>query len=262
MQTPNLKDCYKFHRYRHHSASDALTLARKDVEAGTVRYASSGRAIGYGTAGQPFKAYGSDHMRWIESLADCGLRFVGYADKLNDNIRHTGWFTDEFQSETVRGCVLQMAGRNKRARFIAAYEDPYNPDTFAADFSDIETGDIGHWYCEGQNDDAIRTVARWADGLAERMAEESREHDYAWQRGREFHEYGEELTELRGNTRALIADIRAMRHNKVCEYPAAAMAVENELDRILAKMKTLKIKRSELLDECGDHDAFKDGANA
>lgn len=146
--------------------------------------------------GKTFSAYGSDSMRWIEQPESVGLRFVGYADEIIERMRHTGWFTDNYQDETARGAVYQLPARDGKPRYVYGYNDMYNEGAACLSF-DI-TAD---------KEDA----ARWADNITERMAIESREDCAKFQAEQRLEEIADELTESRQGTLALISEIKAKR---------------------------------------------------
>ena len=66
-----------------------------------------------GSYGPAFKHCGKGY-RHVENCVAAGLRFVGYADKINDRIRHKGWCVDEFGDDVMRGVVYQLPARNGR----------------------------------------------------------------------------------------------------------------------------------------------------
>ena len=105
-----IKELYGWHRARGKTARAAIVAAREDIFANAKRY---GREV---TGWNPAAKDGS---RWIESLEGAGLRFVDYADKLA-RLDHTGWYCDSFESDTFRGCVLQLTGHDGRAQAARA----------------------------------------------------------------------------------------------------------------------------------------------
>jgi len=74
-----------------------------------------------------------DNLRWVEDTAH--LRRVGYADEIAD-IRHTGWFTDDFQEETYRGVVFRLT---KLRGYLVGYEDPNNDGAARLQFCDADS---------------------------------------------------------------------------------------------------------------------------
>jgi hypothetical protein len=101
--------------------------------------------------------------RWIENASD-GLRFVGTANALAPRVvKHTGWYMDDAQDQTVTGAVWQLPARHGKPQYVGGYINPYNADWAFICFDDI-------------TDDPITAVV-WGDHMAECMAEQSREDD-------------------------------------------------------------------------------------
>lgn len=241
------------------NAVESLRRARADAAAVKTRYLSSLPA-GYGTSGKPFAAYGSKHMRWIESPATAGLRFVDYADKLAE-LGHTGWYLQNGDyTESVRGVVYSMAARDGAERFVGGYADPYNDGPVCLDFSDIRDSD--------------RDAARAADHIAERMAKETREYEAAYQAGARWADLGTEIESSRATVKALLAERKAARSAKLLTYPTICAAIRTAVRNALgdienARQERAKLKDGEWLNEyfpgffTGDQrlvDAFNEGA--
>jgi hypothetical protein len=110
---------------------------------------------------------GGSTMLWVE---DHFGRTHRWCDEVCRYIRHTGWFTNEFQdsSETARGLVVRMTGRNGKELFMAAIADPYNYDRKRM------TGPIMLCLDETYADETDCACA--ADSLAEFYAESEREY--------------------------------------------------------------------------------------
>ena len=184
--------------------------------------------------GKPFQS-GSDTLRWVECPERMGLRFVGFADKLVRNAKHTGWYCDEFQDRTLRGVVYQLTGKAGRARYVYGYtssDDCYKvsePNGAALNLSDVTLGN-------GTEEDtqARRDVAMWADNVAERAAEAERDYQAAWSAGAHFTDTLYAVTALEAERRALLAEIRAMTPACKREHPAAFRAAEGRLRDVRA----------------------------
>lgn len=127
-------------------------------------------------------------VRWTESAAESGLRFVGWSDELA-RCGHTGWFTfpDGCPDDTLRGGVWQWPGRNGEALLVPGYAEfdgrsEINPGRAAIDLGDITRTNAS----TGEMDiDDMRDVARQADRLAEIAAEQERDYHDAWRAGRD-----------------------------------------------------------------------------
>jgi hypothetical protein len=233
---------YRWHR-RHTTgrnyarlAADCIAAARKDVAAGKTRYLSS-LPHGYGSSGKPFAAYGSNHMRFIETPSVAGLRFVGYADKVA-GIRHTGWYVQNDDcSETVRGVVFRMAARDGSERFVGGYQDPWNGSAdsdglVCLDFSDIRDN-------EGD-------AAYAADSIAERMAESSREYNAAWHAGSRYADLGEEIESSRETIKALLAERRAAKAARLLTYPTICETIRRSVRNALGDIREAQAERRKL----------------
>jgi hypothetical protein len=246
-QNETLKTNYRFHRQRGHIPSVARGFALADIAAKKERYLL------------PVSAYNpqweKENARWVESLSNAGLRFVGYADEIL-SLRHTGWYRDSFQDETLRGCVLQLPARDGCELFLPAYEDPCNPGTYAVCF-DVTRGERGGYY-DKEDQQAKRDAARAADSFAEHQAESEREWDEAWQKGNRYREYREEIETERDELRALVRELKTARVHS----PAICKALR---DTIRAKRSAMHRawKKSE---DCKEYifrefyAAFNDGA--
>ncbi len=189
------------------TAGEALNMARGYVEKHNPKsiYTSESVWQKIGGAGAAFRPNWSPSTlcRWIENPESVGLRLVGFADEINGAIiNHTGWFTNEFQDESLRGVVFQIPGRNGRARFLSGYADPNNPPAALVDLDIQESDD-----CRGDEsaaEEAKRDAARSADSLAESSAESERWYQESWQQGARARELaGEALATGHGATAAV-----------------------------------------------------------
>lgn len=249
-------DAYRYWRGRGKAAREARHLAKIDAFCRVDRYASS--KVGYGS-GQPFAAFGEKHMRWIESPRAAGLRFVGYADKLA-KLDGTGWYLDDYQDETARGVVYQMAARNGRAQFVAGYEDSCNGKAdrdgpACISFDDIHDGDMrdSSW----DDDSGAKEAAYSADHIASRMAEEERDYRRASAAGLRYRDLGEEVARIRSRALALIGEIKSHK-GAVCDAPAIVAALRDKLERMLDDIREAREERNRLLDDYGREAAFRD----
>lgn len=101
---------------------------------------------------------GGYHSR--EGIA--GLRRVEYADYISGaEIRHRGWFCDEFGGETIRGIVVRLT----HGRMLAGWS--------------MGEGMASAIECDEVFTDEIE-AARRADGLAESAADAEREYQTRW----------------------------------------------------------------------------------
>ncbi len=205
-------------------------------------------------------------MRWIESPAAAGLRFVGFADEISKAqhsraVDHTGWYLNEFQDESVRGAVWQMEARNGAPRFVAGYDDPYNgrADSDGAaciSFDEIFTGERGDDESPNHSGAAMEAAIR-ADGIAESMAETEREYQAASSAGFEYSELAGEISATRRQTIQLIRELKtAAKLISADSVRASCAALRATIKRNLDEIKEAREKRRELFDEFGSHDGF------
>lgn len=243
-----LLNAYKFHRATYPSGTPravalqaplALIAAHIDVAAGKARYPHGAR---HSALGAPFNG----GLRWSESPADIGLRFVGYADKLA-RIDHTGWFTDEFQDSTVRGVVYQLPGSNGAPRYLAGYDNADNGAAdkggpAAIDFSTVWEGLPGE---RPEEHGVVVDAARAADSLAERMAEKEREYQAASSAGFAWADRGEEIASDRAALRALLAERRQVKAAGAA-YPSICAALTDKARALISGIARLREERAEL----------------
>ena len=167
-----LIEAYKYHRNFSKLAHHALACARADVLAGTRRYTCQFAWQNRFNINQPHAAYGHKLLRWIEAPGDL-WRFAGtsYAIARDEGYGRDypkGWYTrhDDY-NETTSGVVYQLPARNGVPQYVAGYSDPDNNGPAVLSFDETFEDKM--------------EAARAANRLAELMAEESREHDEAWQ---------------------------------------------------------------------------------
>lgn len=200
-----------------------------------------------GGAGAPFKQ-GGDVLRRIESTADAGLRFVGWADELA-GLRHTGWHCDDEGRETLRGGVWQMPGKAGEARLVYGYAEfegrgEMNEGSAAVCVSDVVRVPMRGEFGNLDETDGARDAARWADGLAENAAEDRREYNVAYEAGRKAAELDAEAIEARGELLPLLAELRAIRRNPVAgNAPAVCKALRRTVDSLLETISAKRAKR-------------------
>lgn len=229
----------------------AVGLARGDVTANTRRYPRTNR---HTAPGAPF----NHGQRWCEDPAAIGLRFVGYADELAD-IRHTGWYTDEYQDSKIRGVVYQLPARDGQPVYVAGYDAPDNGEAnkggpAAIDFSTLWRGEVGGETADSDHYGEHRRAAYAADSLAENEAETERKYDRAWQAGSRWAERGEEIASIRRDAladlamrRAIAADMARVGVPKESrEWARACAMVSRRVADALASIAKLRKERAEL----------------
>jgi hypothetical protein len=184
---------------------------------------------------------GSDHLRWTEDPAACGLRFVGFADDIA-RVDHTGWYCDEFQDRTLRGVVYQLPARNGRTLYVYGYTSSDDcgtrgwPRAAALNFRDVTAGPAAD-----DQDDTRREVAVRADQMAETAAEREREYNAAWRAGQDFADANAQVAAAMAERRALLAEVRSMGKHCKRTHPVAYRAAEA---RIIALRATIADARA------------------
>jgi hypothetical protein len=110
-------------------------------------------------------------------------------------LKHNGWYTDNFQDETVYGVVLSLRTPHGRR---------YYPAISSKSF-DVTTVYIGDWF---EGDDAECEAARRADQYAESYAEDAREHDAQFQAEQQIEEARKEIKTTRRQILDLCKEIK------------------------------------------------------
>ena len=154
---------------------------------------------------------------------------------------HTGWYTDEFQSETIRAAVVELA-RFPGILFAATVESCGG--MISVDLTTWETvdfSDCGSDYdAEDSRRETARSVMRYADSTAESLAEDEREYQRKWRIENDISENRETLKTLRGEIRALARELKRLCPSPLAgEYPAAASAVRGKLSGMLRERAEL-----------------------
>ncbi len=241
---------YKYHRNCKLLAHHALARARADVLAGTRRYTCKFTWQERHNINQPHAAYGHKLLRWIETPSEL-WRFTGTVYDIaraegygRDYPR--GWYTrhDDFD-ETTSGVVYQLPARNGVPQYIAGYSDPCNDGPAVLSFDETFEDKM--------------VAARAANRLAELMAEDSREHDEAWQAGNRFADLGREVQELRRDLLATIREAKEAAKTLRGTFPKLCETLQSSIRRELRDVRKLRGKRAELQSEFGRHEGFLEG---
>lgn len=161
---------------------------------------------------------------WLSGAEDPEVCDVWAGSKFLD---HRGWFTDSFQSETIETMAVCLKRFPKLVFYGVKSEGGIR--VHLAEFEEV--GD--------SIDDAVKEIIRSNDSTTEREAEESVEENDRWNAEQRKEEAKSELVNVRGQVRALIADLR-----KACpmvgEYPAIFTASRETLNSLLAQAETLR----------------------
>lgn len=283
--TTELRQAYNFHRSQFYHwkaewrgtmpAKTALDYARGDIANGKARYTGSPWAKPCGNG-----AMSERGAQWIERPADMGLRFVGYCDKIRDSIGHTGWYTDCYNEESIRGVVYQLPGRDGKARFVAGHDNPNNGAADAGGPAFVDFSEIYEESCVGFNYDgstyasdldACRDAAGAADEFTRIEAEKEKEYSTAWQAGARYADAIQERAEIKTELRALLVERRNLKAQASAATVAICSAVESQARDMLATIAKAADKAGklasgdmpELYFHDGDkrlRDAFNEGA--
>ena len=172
--------------------------------------------------------------RFFQSEQDIGLRRVGWSDE-HLHIRHTGWYSDNYQEETFRGVVFRLTARpGGRERFVAGYFESMS-EGFVLDLSEI-------W------EDDLTGAAQEGDRLAERAAEEARDFEAKDAAALRIEEIGEELKGIRSEILELCQSIR-----KACpeigQHKPIRSALRRALQGLLRDRNSLISERQDLEDD-------------
>jgi len=171
-------------------------------------------------------------QRFFEDAEQAGLRFVGWADE-SLRLRHTGWYSDNYQDETFRGAIFRLPGKRGKERFVAGYGESMN-DGFVLDL------------CEVWNDDLIG-AAREADRLAERAGEDSREYEAKESATRRVEDIADELKSIRIDILALCHSIREACPD-IGQHKPIRSALRKSLQALLRSRASLIAERERLQD--------------
>lgn len=262
----NLKANYTFHRQQGRPSARALELARADLAANVRRYPRF-TGSGIGTAGD-------DGLQWVERPEAIGLRFVGFADEIaGRSVSHTGWYTDEhgLNGQVLRGAVYQYPARNGCPFYVAGYREGENSRKRGWSDSSGENGGtclllraliIGGMGGRESNDDGVRDAARLADEHARVSAEHAREYESAWQAGRRFADYGEEIAESRRQFLELRREIKSA-GRPANETPTICATLRRKCESLLSDIRNAREEREKLRSGYYSRDlrsAFNEGA--
>lgn len=263
---------YRARRARGIGASEALAAVLKlaPVYRKGGRYSSPWRPERL--LGAPFpepgRGYAPETLRWTESTAGIGLRFIGWSDELPGGPSHRGWFTseDNWTGQTLRGGVWQWPG----GRLVYGYAEfdgrdrETNPGSAALVLSDVIQADPADVREHDSPTDwsATRDAAQWADRMAERIAEAERDYSAAYHAGRDAAERIERADESRAEALELLAEMKPERKaGNAAARPAICKALRARLDSILAERRKARAKRESAWRDCpGDlESAWRDG---
>lgn len=163
-------------------------------------------------------------------------------------LEHTGWYTDEFQDETIRAAVVELK-RFPGILFAATVESMGG--MISVDLTTWEEVDFFNAFSESYasdlRDEYAHSVIQSADSIAKRLAEDEREYQTKWRMEQDLEENRETLATLRQSIRALCRELKTLCPGTLPQsFPAAAEAVKRELARLLNEREDLISENAKL----------------
>lgn len=205
------------------------------------------RRLGSGNPKDPWNPL-HNGKRWCEDIHNCGLRVKGAAHDII-NLRHTGWYSDDMQDETMHGVVLQMpASKEGFCRYLAGRSDPDNDGAALIDFST--------WY------DDLDDAARAADDMAEHDAEQEREYQEAWSMGSRASNHDDEAKRYRADLLDLLVSSKEEGRKDLPKDGTIYWSIVDRVEYLLDKMREERRERDKLIDDAPTYDkALRDAFN-
>lgn len=227
------------------TAATALQLARKDVAAGKKRYPHSSSYHSGGTWGDG-GAYYCDN--WPDGWREVGTAADVCRGEHSRRVDHDGWYTDDMQSETMQGFVLQLPARKGIPRYV--------PGTFHSRSDGVTL------YPRDVTDD-ILDCSSLADDRARFAAEKERDYNEAWHQGNNVAGMLDDVATIRRKLLAEFAKYRAAKREStsmvVLDYLRETMrdSAEESCDEI----RELRDEMDKIRDSIPTSlmDAFNDG---
>lgn len=162
-------------------------------------------------------------------------------------IEHDGWY-DNFEGESSRdgfGLVWGVVVSLSHGRYLAGWQ---------------------HGGCDGGPTiatgrgffDCPVDAARYADGLAERVAENEREYRRAWEAGQRWAELGEEIAETRSRTLAILRENRKTGGSR--DLPAIHGVITESVCNAWRRICEARSERAQLALDFDHCDGWAEGA--
>ena len=218
----NARAAYAHFRGYGQKAHLAWVRARRlDAEEKPKRYYNSTKIAWRGQAARG-GVTSDDGLFWCEDPEGAlGLRFCGLAHEIAE-LRHTGHYCDIHQDETMCGVVYRLPARNGKAGYMLGHADPFNRDKNGRGPARLE--ETVYWaedddHCNG----TLNRCAKWADGIAERVAESDREYSAAYEAGCSARMYLDQAADAR---REYLALKKAKRENASQWQSAPSVAID------------------------------------
>ena len=191
------------------------------------------------------ESHGYKAVRFVENVSR-GLRLVGFADEIAKekghwrSIGHTGWFTDDYQSDKYRGVVYRLPARDGESLYVYGYDDPNNKDCAVLCF---------------ETEADMMEAARAADRFSELHAEEAREFNEAWQAGRRAKELTDEAVTMRKEALALAEEMRAVKSPGVA-VPTICATLRSKVRELYHEIQKARKERDGLIADFGRRPGF------
>lgn len=212
---------------------------------------------------EPFAPCGAASREGAETVRHCadvnaiGLRFVGTAESLA-SLRHNGWYNEpEGDGGTLSGAVWLLPARKGVSRLIYGYREleasgaEMNPGSALLRVSDVVAAPIRGKWESIEDAPETRDAAIWADGMAERAAEDERDYRESYNRGAKAAEADAEALETAAALRPLLAELRSIRRGAVAgTVPAICAALRSRVDSMLETIRTKREERDSAWADC------------
>lgn len=186
-------------------------------------------------------AENDDGLRWCDSPAAFGFRFVGDGPELFRAIPR--WYTDCYQQGTAWGAVYQLPARRGVVQLFAAVRTSDDGDG-AQLYMRRPVGKLARGIRPDDHD--YRDAAVYADGLAEDCAEKARDYDRAWQAGSQYASCSDQV---RAACKALRSARRALKTYGDADVSAAGETIRLSLRNDITR---LRIDLGQLIRECAE----------
>lgn len=169
---------------------------------------------------------------YLGSDSPINLRWQWCDEVEGSRIGHTGWFTDDYQSETIRGLVMRLPGGRG---FLAGWSMGENMAS-EIDSTLYETEKEAARAADREAEIAALMAAQ----LAEREAEKEREHQTEQQAERDIEEAKARIHAINKDALALIRELKTV--NACASFPPAICAA------LRARLEAFTSERTEQFD--------------
>lgn len=232
-------------------AARIMALAREDVANGKARYPNPIKPYATATRQEDGKTY-------VENPDSCGLRLVGMVEAESAKITKSefpGWFTDPYGDSFKDGTglcwgeVYQLPGRNRKARYVAAYQFGGQDGGPIVDLREIFEDDRRGGSSYDDNSEALRDACRSADHMAEHAAESEREYQAAWQAGNRFADLLNDIKAAQAENAKLRVELRALAD---LDSPIAKKTIRDKIRKNVESIQEWRTARKQLRDGQGE----------